>query len=783
MNKLGVKGRAFLLAFMPMVLITSVLSIYFISSQLENIETSINEHGKMITIHMARASEYGVFSENHENLNALLKQFITEEDVESITITDKAGVLITKSSKQKTENDNFPLENNPGIRVFRYPVTLLTAPIEDITEPENSTGTTDNQEVLGWVITEFSTTRLIQQQKDIIWNAVYIILAGMIASVLLAFWISRGLTIPISRLTDSVRKIERGELNINIDHSSSGEIGSLEKGVGSMLKKIRITQNELQDTINKTTSGLRDSLKLLEKQNQELSAARKEALLASKTKSRFLANMSHEIRTPMNGILGFIRLLKNTTPTKEQNDYLNTIDKSANNLLSLIDDILDISIVESGKIQIKNVSFDLEKCVNDVITLMTPAAKDKGIEISSFHYSDTPKEIYAPRDRIRQILINYVGNAIKFSERGAIVIRTMLSSNEEQGDAIKISVSDKGIGIAEDDKNSLFTPFNQLDDTSTKQHSGTGLGLAISKSLTEAMGGEVGVESETGKGSTFWFSFLYKSNIPVDIFPAESPAHVNSPSISNNKELNGRNILIAEDNEINTKLLKTILEHEGVNIFHAKNGEDAIDHYLNSTLDLILMDIHMPVMNGVDATKIIRDTEINGNHIPIIGITANAIEEDNIIFESSGIDVILLKPIAIDDLLHEIRFLIRKFSSNSLNSTDNQKNVSLYCEPDIKIEGELNSLGVNHKLVSSLKKMLIDELPHIKKQLNTHFASQNWDVLREQIHRLLGGTAYCDVPELRNAALSFQTSLKEETDSLDNNFKSLLSEINSLMRT
>lgn len=782
MNSLSVKGRAFLLAFIPMLFITSVLSFYFISGQLKDINTSINDNGERLTKHLAHASEYGVFSGNTENLSSLLKLFMVENDVESITISDKSGEVIAQSAKQNTKNINTQPDIDSKNRIFRHPIILLIAAIDNINEIDDSAETNNPQEILGWVTTELSTTRLIKRQNDIIWNAVYIILSGMTASILLALWISRGLTIPISRLTDSVRKIEEGNLEIIIDHSSSGEIGSLENGVASMLGRIRITQEELQNTINETTSGLRNSLNLLEEQNLELSYARKEAMLASKTKSRFLANMSHEIRTPMNGILGFIRLLQRTNPTKEQDDYLNTIDKSANNLLKLIDDILDISIVESGKIQLKNVSFNIEKCVEDVISLMIPAAKDKGIEITCFHYSDTPNVIYAPQDRIRQILINYIGNAIKFSNNGGIVIRTMLSPNDEKGDAIMISVTDEGTGIPKSDIDSLFSPFNQLDDTNTRQHTGTGLGLAISRSLAMAMGGKTGVESKVGKGSTFWFSFLYKTDTPNDIYSTSNSKHNNrieKPGSTNN-ELGGANILIAEDNEINTKLLKTILEHEGANTFHVKNGKEAIESYKNGSIDLILMDIHMPIMSGIDATKIIRETEEHGMHIPIIGLTANAIEEDKIIFKSSGIDTLLLKPIAIDDLLHEIRYSLREYNLQSPKSNNN-KAMDFINKPDGKSENVSNHQGVNHKLVLSLREMFVDELPQIKKKLNTLFISKDWGSLSEQIHKLLGGVAYCDLPEIRKAALSVQISLKKESDIPEDEFKSLLLEINTLI--
>ncbi|MEE8378764.1 MAG: response regulator, partial [Gammaproteobacteria bacterium] len=383
--------------------------------------------------------------------------------------------------------------------------------------------------------------------------------------------------------------------------------------------------------------------------------------------------------------------------------------------------------------------------------------------------------------RIKQILINYIGNAIKFSEHERIVIRATISLNSKQENVIKISVKDKGIGISEYDKCLLFSPFNQLDDTDTKQHSGTGLGLAISKSLAEAIGGEVGVESELGKGSTFWFSFLYKSNITVDTFPNNNPIRNKNTSEGNiYNGLNGKNILIAEDNEINAKLIKTILENKGVNIHHAWNGKEAFDIYVDSAIDLIIMDIHMPVMNGLDATKHIRNIEKFGRHIPIIGLTANAINEDKIRYESSGMDAILLKPIAVDSLLFEIKHLIGKHEPNIHANTNNSETVSFNGSSDTKTGDELNHLGVNLNLVSSLRNMLIDELPKIKIQLSAHFSSKNWKVLREHIHKLLGGTAYCDVPGLRNATMSFQTSLKEESNSLEDDFELLLSEIDAL---
>ncbi|WP_455198409.1 response regulator [Kaarinaea lacus] len=899
MIDLSIKTRVFLLSFIPMLLITSILSVYFLQEQLDEIDNNINDRGKTMAMHLANASEYGMFSGNRDELENLLERFTSEEGIVSISVIDKSETEYISATNDKLTDHSSP-NKIVHKKLFRHPIILHTTKTTSLDDISQISTSNEQDEILGWIELAISTNQIDSQQSQIIWNAIIIILSGLVVSILLSLWMGRSLTSPIIRLTQAVHNVEKGDLEEVIETRSSGEIGKLEVGFMSMLGKIRSSQKNLQEKINETTLGLKNTLKTVEKQNIELTEARKKALEASETKTRFLANISHEIRTPMNGILGFARLLKKTQLNREQFEYLDTIEKSSDNLLHLLEDILDISRVEEGKLVIKNKAFNLRNCIEDVIMLMAPAVHEKGLNITYFLYNDVPQNISAPNERVMQVLINYIGNAIKFSEKGTIVVRAML--DPIKNDSIKITVSDQGIGIPDIEKEHIFTPFTQIDDSSTRTQGGTGLGLAISRSITRAMGGDTGLEDNEGSGSTFWFTFPYRdtintqvstpldsseSSIPVllydsnpdtlksihaqiseagynvsdysdlaDILKAQNNYHVKSISIlslsheemggtdiihsieelikypdsrlilllssidssatekvrdcgadaclikpyrhdelvrslstlapsdeentaNNNisglqrktdQILNGINILLAEDNIINTKLIQTVLGKSGANLIHANNGEEAITAFNKDDFDVILMDIQMPVVNGEEATINIRNSGPKGKVIPIIGMTANALPEDITRYKRAGFNDILIKPISVDDLLHEIRSCLK-----------NQE-YSVYRDITGSIESSShNKLGINERLSDDLYKMLINELPQVSSQLQESFSIQDWNSLRKQIHKLLGGLSYCNVKELEKQTLVLQTSLRNEADSLNDDFKALIREIDNLI--
>ncbi len=382
---------------------------------------------------------------------------------------------------------------------------------------------------------------------------------------------------------------------------------------------------------------------------KQLELAKNQAVEATKIKGEFLANMSHEIRTPMNGILGMTELLIESNPSNEQRDLLETVQSSAKSLLSIINDILDFSKIEAGKVELSPVNFELFKIANDVKTMFSPRCKEKGISLRLDIDKNIPKYLFADSLRLNQILLNLMSNAIKFTNRpGWVALEAKLIDQNNENVQIHFSVADSGIGIPRDKQDRIFEAFAQADASTTRKHGGTGLGLSISSSIVELMGGKLQVESEPGVGSCFSFSITLERCRGV--IPQENNAlpEINSSS----KPLT---ILVAEDNLTNQKLAMRILEKLGHKVLIAVNGEEAVKMYSLNPVDIILMDVQMPVMDGSAATKSIREREkLEGKHTPIIALTAHAMFGDREKYLALGMDEYVTKPINRIDLIEKI---------------------------------------------------------------------------------------------------------------------------------
>ncbi|HFG1954679.1 TPA: two-component sensor histidine kinase BarA [Vibrio cholerae] len=559
-QRYGLRARVMTLTLAPTLIIGLLLSALFSFNRYHDLETQVINSGASIIEPLAIASEDALRMQSRESVRRIISYAHRKNSklVRSIAVFDANHELfVTSNFHPNFEKLMYPKDKPipflSSSAIDENTLILRTPIISERTVLDNGDANPATP-VMGYIAIELDLSSLRLQQYQEIFSAGLVLVIGILLSGVFASRLMYDVTRPITHMKNMVDRIRRGHLDVRIEGKMHGELDTLKKGINAMAVSLSEYHVEMQHSIDQATSDLRETLEQLEIQNVELDIAKKRAQEAARVKSEFLANMSHELRTPLNGVIGFTRQMLKTQLTNSQADYLQTIEKSANNLLAIINDILDFSKLEAGKLALENIPFEFQEVLEEVVNLQATSAHEKGLEITLKIDPKIPRGVVGDPLRIQQVLTNLVGNSIKFTECGNIDVSVEMRALRDDVIDLQFMVRDTGIGISERQQAQLFQAFSQADASISRRYGGTGLGLVITQKLVSHMGGEISLTSRLHQGSTFWFTLrLHTTELPLnDGYNADS--------------LNHRHLLLIEPNMQAAAIVQQTLVQSGLEV-------------------------------------------------------------------------------------------------------------------------------------------------------------------------------------------------------------------------
>ena len=562
---------------------------------------------------------------------------------------------------------------------------------------------------------------------------------------------------PILAITEWVANIRHGVLQQRHNIASRGEFSQLQGGINAMVAEIATFRDDMEGKVEQATADLRTTLTTLADKNHALEHERHRAEEANQAKSQFLATMSHEIRTPINAIMGLTQILQQEEVSERQGQLLRQLQDSSQLLLGLINDILDVAKIEAGHLTLEQRPFPIQILLTQVNTLYKSMLRGRPIELITEMDPQLPATLIGDQLRLGQVVANLLGNALKFTASGHIRVRFQAAAMDNDHLHLKVTVEDTGIGIQTDRLESLFQPFTQADPTTTRRYGGTGLGLTICKRLVVLMGGELQVDSIPNQGSSF--SFTLPLSYTHKTLPQPAPHPLSAPSLA------GVMLLVVEDNPINQLVVVELCHSAGIHTITADNGQQALERLQQHSIDAVLMDIQMPLMDGYATTRLIRSNP-KYSRLPILAMTAHAMEEARLQALDAGMNGFVTKPFNMNDLIQRLaEFLPHKIRPSAVVTPPS---VATECQhlpnniPGLDIDTTLIRLQQDRALYQRLLLQFLHTKLSLPQQLQLAASQLQTDALYQLVHSLKGVAANLGATLLQQQSQQVIDAIKQQ---------------------